>query len=79
MWIWRPESEIKLTAEWVASGGAEVKTVPYLPPSFWQLQVVLHVTWLVDVSPQALPPSSLGFLYSVSKAPSAYKDTSHWG
>lgn len=31
----RPESEIRVSAELVLFGGAEVKTVLYLSPSFW--------------------------------------------
>lgn len=48
----------------VPSGGSEGESVPGLPPTFWWLLTV-GISWLVDVSLQALALSSQDVLLCV--------------
>ena len=56
------KSEIKALAMLVPYRGSEGDSAPSLSPIFWWLKTILGIPWLIDSSPQPLPPSSCGFL-----------------
>ena len=72
------QSEMKMLAELVLSGGPERAPVLCLSPSFWELLAILGIPGLVEAS-SSLCLSSRGIpcFVSASKSPS-YKDVCHW-
>lgn len=76
------KSEIKALVTLVSSGVSEGEPVPCLSPSSWWLKTVFGISWLIDLSPQSLPPFSRGLLpcvsLSVFSLSVSSKDTGHW-
>ena len=78
--FWRPEVQnqgacrVRLLAKTLGGRDGEAFLVS---PSFWGLQALLDIPWLIAAALQSLLQVSWPSSPCVSKSPS-YKDTGHW-